>query len=280
MRKETRRSWVGRIWPLAAAGAVAVPMSAAFVFHVHDRVAASFPAPACVTDADRQARCVVDGDTFWLAGEKIRIENIDAPETHRSGCDAERELGKIARLALQRHLTRGLALKITRSGKDRYGRTLARVSVNGRDAGEALVAAGLAVPWEGRMHEWCASALPGDAPLSGFSRLAIAWHGMAWLGGAGLGLAWHGQAGQGVARHGWVRLGTDFFDHFRLAKQDLARQGQVRLGRAWRGQAWHGMAGHGQARHRRARISSNISDGRGVPRSGTPWRGGARRGKA
>ena len=92
----------------AAPYVATVFLSAALVFHVHDRVAASFPAPACVTDADRQARCVVDGDTFWLTGEKIRIENIDAPETHQPGCDAERELGKIARLALQRHAVRHL----------------------------------------------------------------------------------------------------------------------------------------------------------------------------
>lgn len=25
--------------------------------------------------------CVVDGDTFWLEEEKVRISNIDAPET-------------------------------------------------------------------------------------------------------------------------------------------------------------------------------------------------------
>ena len=38
-------------------------------------------------------------------------------------------------------------VRIKRSGQDRYGRTLATISVNGRDAGEYLIAAGLARPW-------------------------------------------------------------------------------------------------------------------------------------
>ncbi len=31
--------------------------------------------------------CVVDGDTFWIGGEKVRIAGIDAPETHPPHCD-------------------------------------------------------------------------------------------------------------------------------------------------------------------------------------------------
>ena len=37
--------------------------------------------------------CVVDGDTIWLHGEKIRIADIDAPETHDPRCSSEKELG-------------------------------------------------------------------------------------------------------------------------------------------------------------------------------------------
>src|SRR3546814_2172556 len=33
--------------------------------------------------------CVVDGDTFWLEGEKIRIADIDTPEISEPKCDAE-----------------------------------------------------------------------------------------------------------------------------------------------------------------------------------------------
>jgi endonuclease YncB( thermonuclease family) len=37
--------------------------------------------------------CVVDGDTFWLDGTKIRIADIDTPEIGRPRCDLEYELG-------------------------------------------------------------------------------------------------------------------------------------------------------------------------------------------
>jgi micrococcal nuclease len=40
--------------------------------------------------------------------------------------------------------------------RDRYGRTLALVSVDSQDLGEALIAAGLARRWDGRRHPWCA----------------------------------------------------------------------------------------------------------------------------
>ncbi len=39
--------------------------------------------------------------------------------------------------------------------KDRYGRTLATVSVDGQDVGEILIAEGLARPWTGHRQPWC-----------------------------------------------------------------------------------------------------------------------------
>src|SRR3546814_100399 len=40
--------------------------------------------------------CVVDGDTFWFAGEKYRIADIDTPETHPPRCAEEARLGRAA----------------------------------------------------------------------------------------------------------------------------------------------------------------------------------------
>jgi endonuclease YncB( thermonuclease family) len=42
-----------------------------------------------------------------------------------------------------------------REGKDQYGRTLAVVTVGGRNLGDALVAEGLARTWSGRPERWC-----------------------------------------------------------------------------------------------------------------------------
>ncbi len=38
----------------------------------------------------------VDGDTVHIAGEKIRLATIDAPEIRGHKCDAERRLGLVA----------------------------------------------------------------------------------------------------------------------------------------------------------------------------------------
>ena len=102
---------------------------------------------------------VVDGDTFRLGQVTIRIENIDAPETRDAKCAAERLLGEQAKRRLEQLLFSG-ELTLTRNpddgrDADRYGRKLRRVAVDGADAGEALVAEGLARRWDGRRHRWC-----------------------------------------------------------------------------------------------------------------------------
>jgi len=40
-------------------------------------------------DGERRFTCVVDGDTIWLEGTKIRIADIDVPEMFSPGCAAE-----------------------------------------------------------------------------------------------------------------------------------------------------------------------------------------------
>ena len=99
---------------------------------------------------------VVDGDTLDVAGERIRIVNIDTPEMPpKAKCASEADGALRARDRLDM-LVRAGPVTLERTGTDRYGRTLAHVRVDGEDAGEALVAAGLARPWEGRRRSWCA----------------------------------------------------------------------------------------------------------------------------
>ncbi|MFA7597010.1 MAG: thermonuclease family protein [Novosphingobium sp.] len=98
---------------------------------------------------------VHDGDTIRLCdGERVRIENIEAPELpdspkcrdrRRNGwCDYA--LAERSRDALAAFLGSGTAM-MERTGTDRYGRTLARIRVNGKDAGQYLIAQGLAKAW-------------------------------------------------------------------------------------------------------------------------------------
>lgn len=97
--------------------------------------------------------CVVDGDTFWVAGEKVRIADIDAPEID-GRCDYERGLAIASRNRLLDLLNAGPST-LRREGKDRHGRTLAVVMVNGRSVGDMLVGDGLARIWTGRREPWC-----------------------------------------------------------------------------------------------------------------------------
>jgi micrococcal nuclease len=100
--------------------------------------------------------CVVDGDTAWIGGVKVRIADVDAPETHPSRCRREAVLGDRATMRLRELLSAG-PFRLVRVGRDvdRYGRSL-RIAVRGTESiGDQLVREGLARTWEGRRRPWC-----------------------------------------------------------------------------------------------------------------------------
>lgn len=100
--------------------------------------------------------CVVDGDTFYMAGQKIRIADIDAPETHDYGCSSELERGRQASRRLQDLLNSGtVQMASIDRDTDRYGRKLRIVEVNGTGVGETLVGEGLARWYAGGRRSWC-----------------------------------------------------------------------------------------------------------------------------
>ena len=100
---------------------------------------------------------MVDGDTFWLAGRKIRIADIDTPEIGEPKCDAEFALGMKATRRLRELLNAGpFTLEaIHVRDQDKYGRDLRVVVRNGRSIGDQLVQEGLARTWSGRREPWC-----------------------------------------------------------------------------------------------------------------------------
>ena len=98
--------------------------------------------------------CVVDGDTLWFEGEKIRIKDIDTPEISKADCPQELKLAADATSMLIELLNKD-RWTIERDGKDRYGRTLATILVDGTSVAEPMVAAGLAIQWRGKSGEWC-----------------------------------------------------------------------------------------------------------------------------
>ena len=101
--------------------------------------------------------CVVDGDTFWMGGEKIRIADIDTPETHPALCAREAALGKAATKRLRSLLNAGpFSLQSIDRDTDRYGRKLRIVVRGGVSLGDVLVSEGLARPYQGGYREgWC-----------------------------------------------------------------------------------------------------------------------------
>lgn len=113
-------------------------------------------APAA--NAEPGACRAIDGDTYVCHGERIRLENIDAPELH-ARCAGELDAAKAAKLFAQHALDGAVTIEIKvyeRRPRDRYGRTLARVSVDGDDLGALMIAAKLARPYHGERREtWC-----------------------------------------------------------------------------------------------------------------------------
>lgn len=128
------------------------------------------PAASAQTSADKDAgyfpicsgsgriTCVVDGDTIWFEGRKIRLADFNTPEISRPKCDAERRLGERATLRLQGLLNQGaFTLAPNPSGRatDRYGRELRVLMRGGKPLGDVLIAEGLAERWTGKRGSWC-----------------------------------------------------------------------------------------------------------------------------
>ena len=154
----SRRRWRdirARVAAVVIAGLAPCAGTAAENRHV------SVPAFLC-----EQASCspvtllVWDGDSFILRDErggreKIRIENIDAPEID-ARCASERAAAVKAKGELARLLA-GQRIKVVRSKLDRYRRQLARVVSGESDVGERLVEQDLARGWDSWRASWCRS---------------------------------------------------------------------------------------------------------------------------
>ncbi len=109
-----------------------------------------------ICGAGRRTNCVVDGDTFWFRGEKIRIADIDAPEVSPPRCQREAVLGEAATRRLQALLNAGpFTLVAGARDQDQYGRKLRNVSRGGRSIGDVLIVEGLARRWGGARQSWC-----------------------------------------------------------------------------------------------------------------------------
>ena len=97
--------------------------------------------PVCPANAPAMPgeNCVTDGDTIRMGLTRMRLVAIDAPERNEPGFEAARD-------ALIAILETG-PLEVADRGRDRFGRRLVALTVNGQDVGDAMIAAGHARPW-------------------------------------------------------------------------------------------------------------------------------------
>ncbi|MES2035423.1 MAG: thermonuclease family protein [Pseudomonadota bacterium] len=102
-------------------------------------------APGQVTGPAR----VVDGDTFSVGAERVRLWGVDAPEGRQVCQDAKGQgyaCGDAARDQLLR-LIGGRVLRCEVRDRDPYGRAVSRCQAGSTDLGEAMVRAGWAVDY-------------------------------------------------------------------------------------------------------------------------------------
>jgi micrococcal nuclease len=170
-----RRSSLGLWLVLIAGGGFVGTLAALQLVHAEQAVGAdrvpirvvapaSYPAPSAdgfsarfsVCHSGGGRNCVVDGDTFWFAGDQYRIADIDTPETHPARCAEEAALGGAATERLHEWLNDGaFSLESIDRDSDMHGRKLRVVTRGGTSVGSVLVDEGLAQPWEGQRQPWC-----------------------------------------------------------------------------------------------------------------------------
>jgi endonuclease YncB( thermonuclease family) len=97
----------------------------------------------------------VDGDSLLLAGRKVRLKGVDAPELNQS-CQnrvgRDYACGVEAKRWLRATLLRG-AVRCRIEGSDRYGRMLGVCAVGEAEINAAIVREGMAVDYGGYARE-------------------------------------------------------------------------------------------------------------------------------
>jgi endonuclease YncB( thermonuclease family) len=99
---------------------------------------ASFSGPAAV----------VDGDTLHVGNERVRLFGVDAPELSQM-CDAGTSKVACGQLAARwlRSRVQGRKVQCSLVQQDRYGRVVARCSIDGSNLEQSLVEAGWAIAY-------------------------------------------------------------------------------------------------------------------------------------
>ena len=150
----------GREPPEDKSAAISAPLpEEQFERPITDAKAATGQFSETFSNCPRSGRytCVVDGDTFWIRGVKVRVADIDTPEVFQPQCDFEKQLGDRATDRFMA-LLNAAPFELHRVGsrdEDADDRKLRVVVRDGRSLGDQLVSEGLARTWTGRREPWC-----------------------------------------------------------------------------------------------------------------------------
>jgi endonuclease YncB( thermonuclease family) len=120
----------------------------------------SNPAPGRTSTHVWRVVGVHDGDTLTCLDEtntqqKVRLAEIDAPELGQ-------DYGKVSREALA-EMVFGKTVTVTEEGKDRYGRWIAHLQLNGADVNRQMVATGNAWHYADYSRDTTLATLQTDA---------------------------------------------------------------------------------------------------------------------
>lgn len=121
--------------------------------------------PVCKGRLQEMDHCVNDGDTLRIAYRSYRIGDLDTPETGKKAkCDAERDKAEAVKRLVATMLSQAHMLKVTtyvhplkqEEARDKYGRILSKVEIDGHDLAELLIENGLAHHYDGTTKQpWC-----------------------------------------------------------------------------------------------------------------------------
>jgi micrococcal nuclease len=115
-------------------------------------------APLGMCSGSVRVTCLVDGDTIWIDGNKLRMEGYDTPEPTSSICGGSAEIA-LAHQASARalELLNSFEWTVEYSGEiDGTGtRELVTIWIEGRDLGDILIEERLARRWPDGPEFWC-----------------------------------------------------------------------------------------------------------------------------
>jgi len=108
-------------------------------------IATSSPAWSTCPETITGTARVIDGDTVDVAGHRVRLASIDAPES-RQRCERAGQCAPCGREATERlaHIVANQVVACRVSTTDRYGRCIAECEADGRSVNIGMVESGAA----------------------------------------------------------------------------------------------------------------------------------------